>query len=442
MKKKILLVLIIIVILVGAGFAYAYYATDAFKTEKEMFFSYILTDDVWTNFKNEELTEFMKKQQTTPFTIKGEIGANVSGNGMMTEGQSLEMLNKSKITFDGKSDVNKKLTEQVITLNMGQAFNIPINFRIDGETVGIQSGFLNSKFIAVRNNNLKGLFKKFGIEGEEIPDKLEVSQEEFTEDEVKILKDKYFAILNDNLEEKSFSKEKINNQTILTLRISEEKFVDILLKILETAYNDELLLSKTIEKEELKEQIEELMNMIKEAEISDTSIFEIKLYVENKDVKKYEIQVPIIEDNESIINIVIENTDTQVNIKISEDGELFGEIGIYKESNETYNMIVKLYNEDDINLQIDFNMQYLNLLELNNVEEKYEMKITLENTDKNSQFYQDTTEITVNYKDLITFNENLEIEGLNNQNSIVLNDATEQELQNLMISIYQNLGLM
>ena len=39
MKKKIALTLLIVVILLGIGSVYAYFATNAFKTDKELFFS-------------------------------------------------------------------------------------------------------------------------------------------------------------------------------------------------------------------------------------------------------------------------------------------------------------------------------------------------------------------------------------------------------------------
>ena len=55
MKKKILLALLIVVILLGAGGAYAYFATDALKTDKKLFFSYILKNNMFSDFEDERL---------------------------------------------------------------------------------------------------------------------------------------------------------------------------------------------------------------------------------------------------------------------------------------------------------------------------------------------------------------------------------------------------
>lgn len=433
MKKKILLAVLTVVILLGAVVAYAYFATDAFRTEKEMFFSYILTDDMLKNLQDEKVTEYVQKKNNTPFSNKGEISLNFVEN--ETEDQSLAMLNNSKITLEGKTDVSKKLSEQTLSMNFTQAFTIPVNLKIDGEVVGLQSGFLNSKFIAVRNENLKALFQKFGLETEEIPDKIEFSKEEFTEEETQALQDKYLTILNENLEEELFSKEKLDNQKVLTLKMPQQKLIDILIKILETARNDELLLSKMsaiYEKEEIQSEIDEMINDLKNVETSEKNTFEMKLYVESKNIVK--IEIATIKDNKTTMNAVIENIQSQINMKLYEESELVGELNISKEVNEvdpTYNMVIKLYDEVEGNIEIALKIQYKNLSTLNNVEENYEIKMLYNGT-----------EMMIKYNNLTNFNESLEIEGLNENNAIILNDATEQELQNLMITIYQNLGLM
>lgn len=433
MKKKILLAVLTVVILLGAVVAYAYFATDAFRTEKEMFFSYILTDDMLKNLQDEKVTEYVQKKNNTPFSNKGEISLNFVEN--ETEDQSLAMLNNSKITLEGKTDVSKKLSEQTLSMNFAQAFTIPVNLKIYGNVVGLQSGFLNSKFIAVRNENLKALFQKFGLETEEIPDKIEFSKEEFTEEETQALQDKYLTILNENLEEELFSKEKLDNQKVLTLKMPQQKLIDILIKILETARNDELLLSKMsaiYEKEEIQSEIDEMINDLKNVETSEKNTFEMKLYVESKNIVK--IEIATIKDNKTTMNAVIENIQSQIKMKLYEESELVGELNISKEVNEvdpTYNMVIKLYDEVEGNIEIALKIQYKNLSTLNNVEENYEIKMLYNGT-----------EMMIKYNNLTNFNESLKIEGLNESNAIILNDATEQELQNLMITIYQNLGLM
>ena len=50
--------------------------------------------------------------------------------------------------------------------------------------------------------------------------------------------------------------------------------------------------------------------------------------------------------------------------------------------------------------------------------------------------------MNINFENTKSFDENLQIEELNADNAIVLNDATDEELQNLILGIYQQLGLI
>ena len=68
MKKKIALTLLIVVILLGIGGVYAYFATNAFKTDKELFFSY-MTSDWLSDLKDENLKEYIKKQENHFFHV-------------------------------------------------------------------------------------------------------------------------------------------------------------------------------------------------------------------------------------------------------------------------------------------------------------------------------------------------------------------------------------
>lgn len=445
MKKKNLLALLIIVILLGAGVAYAYFATDAFKSDKEIFLSHLLKDNMFSNLQDEKLAEYIKKQEDTAYTNKGEISAIVNGDESLglTE-ETIEMLNKSKIAFEGKTDNSKKMSEQTITADLSQGFNIPISYKRDADVFGIQSDFLDTKYIAVRNENLKALLEKFNIDSEDVPDKIEISKEQFTQKELKTLQKKYVSVLNENLEDELFSKEKVNSQTVITLKMSEEKCVYLLNEILETVKDDEILLSKMSEtyQENFKQQIDEIIEELKEIETSEANVVEISIYIEARNMKK--LGIAMIEDDTTAIFMAIENDTNQTTMKIYEEEALIGELNILKETSGndlSYTIQIKV-NPEEENTEVSLKIQYNNLFLLDNVEENYEVKLSYESPSVNADFSKETTELSINYKNLKTFSPNVEIEGLNDNNAIILNDATDEEIQNLIISIYQNLGLM
>lgn len=438
MKKKILLVVLIVAILLGTGCVYAYFATDAFKTDKEIFFSYISNNNIFEKLSDKKLEEYINKQKSTPYTNKGQISITAKGNSVaeFMEESNFEMLNNSKIAFEGRTDNSKKLGEQTVTVDLSLGVNIPVKIRRDGDTFGVQSNLLDSKFIAVKNENLKALCKRFDIDAEKIPDKIEFSEEQFTKDELKTLKEKYVTILSGNLEEELFNKEKVNSETVITLKMTEKKFLDTMEKVLETMRNDEIILNKLsieLNNEDIQKQIDDLISKIKEIETNETDTVEVKLYVKSKEMKK--VEIAIIEENNTSINAVVENNENQLTTRIYEENKLIGELNIEKQTNgNDLNYTIKMLadSEEEGKAEINLKMQYKNLLMLDNVEESCEAKIS----------YEEDTEIGLNYTNSKTFNNDVEIDGLSDSNATIINSASDEELQNLLMKIYQNLGLL
>lgn len=412
MKKKILLAVIIVIILISAGGAYAYFATDAFKSNKEMFLSYL-----FDGLKDEKLEEYIKKQENESYTNKGTIEITSSGEDDELDKDTAQMLNNSKITLEGKIDNAKKLAEQTVTVNLSAGINVPITIRRDGDTIGVQSNLLSNKFIAARNENLKSLLEKFEIDSDEVPDKIDFDKKRLTKDEIETLKKRYVSILNENLEENSFNKEKIDGQTVITLNISEEKFSEILVKILKTLRDDDIIsdkISDTINKDEFKDNINDMIDEIKDIDSSENSTMCIKVYINSKELKKAEVSLK------------------------DQDNKTIGQLEITKDKNEkdlTYAVKANGESEDGEEVSIDLKMQYKNIAELNNVEENMEVTLITKNDE-------DKTKISLNYTNINTFTTNLEIEGIDNNNATILNDASDEELNDLLMTIYEKIGFL
>lgn len=441
MKKKIALTLLIVVILLGIGGVYEYFATNAFKTDKELFFAY-MTSDWLSDLKDENLKEYIKKQENNAYTNKGSIALEVQDDGSISD-ETLQMIKNNKVTFEGKTDNSKKIAEQTLTMELAQGINIPVKVRRDGETLGIQSNLLNTKFIAVRNENLKSLLERLGADAEDVPDKIDFEESTFTESEIKELKEKYFSILDENLDEELFSKEKENDQTTIKLSMTEEKAKDVLIKIFQTIRDDETLLKKfsgVIDKDDLKQQIDDLVDELKDIEPDEKTTFEMKISVKSKKVEKIEMNIK--EDENITANILIENSENKVSIKVYDEGDSILELQIEKETNGndvTYKIDVKTDLDTELadqeKAEIHLTVQYKNLATLDNVEENYELKLSTQD------YYESNTDLKLNYTNVKQFSSNIEIEGINGENAITLNDATDDEIDELLITIYKNLGL-
>lgn len=93
--------------------------------------------------------------------------------------------------------------------------------------------------------------------------------------------------------------------------------------------------------------------------------------------------------------------------------------------------------------EINIELTYKNLMQLDNVQEEFNIEMKQNNS--NSYYYddyEDESTINIKYTNQKTFLQNLELNGLDETNAVILNDATDEEIQNVFYNIYESLGLM
>ena len=435
MKKKILLAILLIVLL-GAGIGYTCFATDMLKTKKQLFFSYLLSDDLTSDLKSEDLSKYLEKEKTTAFSNKGEITANVKNNGESSD--AYDLLSNGKIKLEGKVDNSQKKAEQEITVALAQGINVPIKIRRDGETYGIQSRLLYDKYIAVKNENLKSLFEKLGMDNSnEIPNQIDWENIQFTTEELQNIKDKYSRVFYNSVDNDMFEKSKVDGQTKVTVNMTADQFVSIIEKMADELKNDEKLLNKLSDGttvDELKKQIDEFVNALKDENHTEQDKMSISLYIKSRKLVKCEINTTDENGTETIATA--EKEDNKLTVKTFEANEMQNQISIAKDENTdattyTINVVTQDLGEGS-NIQIK--MGFKNLSKLDDVEESIEATIEY-GEDSNKSAMQ------INYNNTITFIQNAEIESFNSDNVVVLNDTSEDELNNLLETIYENLGL-
>lgn len=435
MKKKILLVILLIVLL-GAGIGYTCFATDMLKTKKQLFFSYLLSDDLTSDLKSEDLSKYLEKEKNTAFSNKGEITANVKDNGESSD--AYDLLSNGKIKLEGKVDNSQKKAEQEITVALAQGINVPIKIRRDGETYGIQSRLLYDKYIAVKNENLKSLFEKLGMDNSnEIPNQIDWENIQFTTEELQNIKDKYSRVFYNSVDNDMFEKSKVDGQTKVTVNMTADQFVSIIEKMANELKNDEKLLNKLSDGttvDELKKQIDEFVNALKDVKHTEQDKMSISLYIKSRKLVKCEINTTDENGTETIATA--EKEDNKLTVKTFEANEMQNQISIAKDENTdattyTINVVTQDLGEGS-NIQIKIGFK--NLSKLDDVEESIEATIEY-GEDSNKSAMQ------INYNNTITFIQNAEIESFNSDNVVVLNDISEDELNNLLETIYENLGL-
>lgn len=441
MKKKVLLAIVLVVVLLGAGLGYAYFATDALKSDKQLFFSYLLSDDFTKDLKDTNLEKYVEKQTNTAFENKGKITFEAPDQGSALDG--LTILNSTTIGVEGKTDTAKKLAEQKFTVELSQGINIPIQYKRDGETYGIQTKLLSDKFIAIKNEDLKALADRFGMDTSNIPDNITLSGLNFSDKEISKIKDKYSKVLYDNMTKDMFSKTKTKDQTKVTMDVSAEQFINLIEKLANALKEDKDLLNKlsagtTVE--DLKTQIDNFVDAIKETDTTDADRVQIVLTIKSGELTECEIKT--VTDNVAEIVAAIEKSDNKLVFYAYEDNELVGQVSIEKFANKdelSYIVGIKANSDGEEVANIQIEMSYKNLAKLDDVEETITADIVYSNSSSTSSSTADEkTSISVTYNNVVTFDSNLSIDAFNSNNAIIINDATDKELQDLFLNVYKN----
>ncbi len=251
MKKKsiglVIIILIILIILVGC-FTYAYAFTDAFKSNKQLFFKYLgQTLDEENGLFNSKIENYLDKKSNGKYENEGEIKVNVSDlEGV--EQSVMDNVNNMNIKYSGKIDNTNQNIEGNITVNYNDDVNFPVNYKYVNDTLGIQTDYISKKYIGIENKNLKEFAEKFGItDVENVPDKIELDKsttDKLTADEKKQLNDKYVEIVKEIADKKEFSKTQENGMDKLSVNITNQEIKDLMIKLLETLKDDKDVMSK------------------------------------------------------------------------------------------------------------------------------------------------------------------------------------------------------
>ena len=259
-KKTILIVVIILIVLLvlGGTFAYLYFGTDLFKSNKELFAKYVVQmGSEEAPFVPTSIGQYSAKKATTPYENNGNFLVNMEllNSASNEETQMLQNLfsfgNTASITFNGKVDNTNQLVEENIALNYTDSINLPIIYKQDGERYGLQSeSILPGYWVAVENNNIPNLLLNLGLvtDVSNIPSRIEPQELPsltFTDEEKLHLITNYITPLFESLGEEKFSKvENTDGSVSYQLTLTNQEVLNLLVQALQTLSQDTMMLEK------------------------------------------------------------------------------------------------------------------------------------------------------------------------------------------------------
>lgn len=302
-SKKLLIVIIVLIVLIVltiGGIAFTYFATDVFKTNKELFVKYASSlFDQEQGFVDSSLKQYYEKLKSTAYENNGTLDFTVN---IPNAKEITEIANNFNIRFSGKVDSANGKAQQDITLDYGNDVQFPISYRQVGNMVGLQTDYVGSNYIAIRNENLSELVQNLGLTSTftNVPEKLEFSENSnspiFTQEEMKQLQEKYLSNVISELQDNNFTKIETSLGEGYQLTLDGTQLKSVIGKILDTLKNDTNLLDKINQIVQSSEKIdtntiEEMQKNISNNTSLDSEKLEIVMYQQNGGVNKITIQI-------------------------------------------------------------------------------------------------------------------------------------------------------
>ena len=421
--KILLILIIIIVIIILAGVGILVFATDIFKSDKEMFFKYMADiGDPKKGFIDEELKQYFEKKNNTPYNDEGEFSVNISSD---NEQKKFENVNNFNISFSGQVDTANSKAAQNISLNYSNDVKFPINYKQIENKIGLQTKYVGSKFVAIETEKLNKFSEDLDdVESYgEMVDKLQKMEKvELTEDEKSHIKDTYITVINQQLEKDKFSKVKESDMSGYKLSLTGTDLQNVLVKLLETLKNDQTTVDKLneylkIQKNSAKitaSQIDDAIKSIKDdTDFSDKN-FEITVYQKNRDVCKL-----VIETTEGTIAIEKKIEGNQQNIDVS------------------YEM------KEDKKSKISFSANFENLESLQNIKENYELIMSLPEVAESSTTTDVDSEVVVykyNFSNDVNFTDSATVEDFSSDNSLMLTDYDSDQVSSFLNAVVERIS--
>lgn len=453
MKKKIIWGIIAVLIIVAALMGILYYTTDLFKSPEQLFYKH-LADDV--NFLGKttyaDVMKELKKEAEASSENAGEITAKVTTTDTQTQ-EIATVLEKGKITYDMKTVGKEKKMQGDITLNYDGKNIVTVNVLQNKEQYGIKVAEAYDKYVSVENNNLKALFQKLGVDTTDIPDKIEMVDYyellNIDEETLQHIEDTYTGIIKQNIPVESYSVEKnvtvkIDGEDITTnaykLTLTEEQTKVILEKVLETLKADDTTLNLIIEKYNMIAEPYKAMGATMSTEVTKDSL-----------VKAIEDELQNLNDTTTnsgnVLEVIVYGTKNSkakmmMNIVENETNTAKLEIDMTKDNKDKKAIMTCSAEDTTITMIASESEEKTGLVltasENDNIVMEFVIAEQGNNTEATMKITSDGTTAEINIKNELKSTENITVEDFTAENSLKLNDMTQDEISTLVQTIYTN----
>ncbi len=443
-NKKILFVVIaIVVILIIAGLLGVLYAkTDFFKSNKMLFYQYLSKTKIIESEATDIIESVSQTISNNNYSSTGNINCSLAINDNTTNINNIQNLFTIKYNSLENKNLNQSYKDYTITSNNQDL--ITLRYMKDGNVYALKADNIVTKYLAVENKNLKEFFTKLGVENvTNIPNSIpQINLKELLNIQPEILnniKSTYLKVIDSKLTNNNFTKiTNADETTTIELSLTEQEIMDITKLFLETLKNDDSTINIIIEKASifgyelnidsikttLQEKIDEITNKSYSTNETlkfsvtengkDTIGLEITIIDNSQEInKQYTLKLDFSEKNRLIIY-----SDTQDGNKVKEI-VTFG----YEENKFEANIDIIKINQDNTETSIA-NIKYqVNNYNTENITQSLSLKFIYEENNLTMQ---------MDLNDSTNIKQDIAIEKITNENALLLNNMSSNDLNDLI----------
>lgn len=464
-SKKILIIVIIIIAvlaIVGTTLAYLMIATDAFKSNQELFVKYISQNiDSIDKMKNSNINNtYSNLDNENAYESNTDVKIRYSEGGEVSN----PFNDLSIKTVKQVDSQNEYIYRDAQVLFKDEEY-LELELIRENDISGIRFSDVVKQFIGVKNNeNLIDIAEDLNIEVSDLEDFVSyingeetLSNQIMTKEELNIIKETYSKIIKENMANATYSKIKkvmitVNNSTIqtnsYTATLNSDQVQNLMLQILNTLKNDSIILRKidAITGKELLDATESdnmaigMNNAGPYTQFIDNLIEKVNDY--EKDFP--EIKITVYEKNGITVRTILEMGANQISLENSEEnGQLKTRIQIKKvnseKEDETTVEITKNSNENTETYNI--NTYIVDGEETNQILVTIQMQKNSNEINLNTEvkLVNGIEEITLTIENVVDIGEISEKkQTLEENNNIVLNDLDEEGRRRIIATLDEN----
>lgn len=462
-KKRIaiLVISIILAIFIILGIlGFLYLKTDAFKSNENLFAKYFVQNfDAIEILKSEDTLGIENALNTNKYTseLNGQI--QYTENMGTSDENKNSNINNVGIKISSNIDKQNSYSYRDISIGTNEQDLVKFEYLNQDQTYGIRLNDIQ-QFVSIENNEQNEIIQEFGIGNiEGLQKKIDINSIfGFTEEEKQTLINTYMKIIQSNISENKYYKQKqtlitVNNQDVTTnayyIKLTIEEYNNLYIKILEQIVNDEIILSRIdLIENEIKEKYsdynqdeklrEKFINLIREKieKIQSTNIGseEVKITVYEKDMKTVRTSIEKT-TNKIIIDLYNDSSIKIDNVELGENvNEQFVKIERTNGATQS-NLLVEFEQIKDNEIVKNIQLNYDQVFENNKIKKTAKLEMSNEKY-KGILSIEDNIELIGAFQDKITLDtDNVKLNDLQ-QDQIeaiknILNENIQGQLSNL-----------